>query len=189
MRVHREGVDFFRGRSFQSLQNAFDNACRRLHNEGVSTARRPTPPISDEEEEQLWREKVIGCHNPVALLRAVFFLNGKNFCLRGGQEHRMLGRKQLIRTPPDFAQPVESYKYVEFRSKNNPGGRSHLKVANKRVVQHALPEQVERCHCFLLDEYLKRLPYDARDNAFYLKPLPEKPPAAGAPWFYIVNMF
>ena len=30
-------------------------------------------------------------------------------------------------TPPDFAQPVKSYTYVEFDSKNNQGGRAHLK--------------------------------------------------------------
>ena len=35
--------------------------------------------------------------SPKALFRAVFFLNGQNFCLRGGDEHRRLKLSQIKR--------------------------------------------------------------------------------------------
>ena len=49
-----------------------------------------TATTSQEEEAQLWSEGVLGLSSPRALLNAVFFLNGKTMCLRGGQEHKAL---------------------------------------------------------------------------------------------------
>ena len=68
--------------------------------------------ISTEEEEALWEQGILGCDNPKSLLRAVFYLNGKNFCLRGGSEHRNLKLSQL----QWFSNP-EQYVYTENGSK------------------------------------------------------------------------
>lgn len=38
---------------------------------------------------------VLNPETPQGLLNCVFFLNGKNFCLRGGAEHRDLKISQL----------------------------------------------------------------------------------------------
>ena len=35
------------------------------------------PALSSDEEDKLWETGVIGIDNPLALLRAVFFYNGK----------------------------------------------------------------------------------------------------------------
>ena len=44
----------------------------------------------------------IGVHTPNSLFRAVFYYNGKVFCLRGGNEHRFLKPSQFTRlTNPD----------------------------------------------------------------------------------------
>ena len=58
--------------------------------------------ITPEEEHQLWSSKVLGVHNPLTLLRAVFFYVGKTFCIRGGEEQRGLKHSQFQR-----------YTYVE----------------------------------------------------------------------------
>ena len=40
------------------------------------------------DEEKLWQAVVVlNPDNPKGLLNCVFFLNGRNFCLRGGVEH------------------------------------------------------------------------------------------------------
>ena len=39
---------------------------------------------------KLWQAGVLGSESPLSLLRAVFYLNGINFVLRGGEEHRKL---------------------------------------------------------------------------------------------------
>ena len=46
--------------------------------------------ISHEEERARWTAGVLGVHTPRALLNAVFYMNGKVLCLRGGQEHKNL---------------------------------------------------------------------------------------------------
>ena len=117
--------------------------------------------------------------NPKALLRAVFFLNGKNFALRGGEEHRQLKLSQVKR----FYNPDHSV-YTENSSKNRSGGLAQLRVTNKRVPVYAVPEAGEKCHVRVLDKYLSKLPLDAieQDN-FYLTPLSAVPSNSQIPWF------
>ena len=79
---------------FQVLHNAMDNTFRQLRQKGVGSA---SKSFSKEEENQLWESGVLGVHNPKVLLHTVFFLNGKTFCLRGGEEHRNLKLSQVKR--------------------------------------------------------------------------------------------
>ena len=64
------------------------------------------------------------------MLRAVFYLNGRNFCLREGEEQRNVKISQLqrLRNPnPD------RYIYTENASKNRYGGLKQMRVKNKSV--------------------------------------------------------
>lgn len=50
-----------------------------LHKEGIGVEIKHAPIISGDEEVILWERKILGCHSPTALVRAVFFfLNGKS---------------------------------------------------------------------------------------------------------------
>ena len=86
---------------------------------------------------KLWECGVVSLDTPVGLLNAVFFYNGKKFCLRGGAEHRYLKLSQIRKevTVAD-TKTVNSYIYQEFGSKNNQGGFSSLNLWNKVVKQH-----------------------------------------------------
>ncbi len=96
--------------------------------------------FSKEEEQQLWSTGALGVQDPVSLQRAVFFSNGKNFCLRGGNEHREFKLSQLKKE-------VGGYRYTENASKNRAGGQGQLKLQKKTVFIAAVPEAGERCHC------------------------------------------
>ena len=80
---------------FKELHAALHNLGRQLRSEGVGAEVKHASVISTEEEGALWEQGILGCDNPKSLLRAVFYLNGKNFCLRGGSEHRNLKLSQL----------------------------------------------------------------------------------------------
>ena len=54
-----------------------------------------TPVLSASEEDVLWNNGILSLDNPVGLMNAVFFYSGKNFCLRGGAEHRNLKLSQF----------------------------------------------------------------------------------------------
>ena len=64
---------------------------------GVGAESKQTEAFSKNEEEKLWSCGVLGSNNPNSLLRTVFYLNGRNFCLRGGEEQRNLKISQLKR--------------------------------------------------------------------------------------------
>jgi hypothetical protein len=89
-------------KEFKEFHTVLDRVFRQLCKEGIGCNPKSAPIITNEEEDLLWSRQVLGSHNPEALLRAVFYLNGKNFHLRGGQEHRFLCISQLQRlTNPD----------------------------------------------------------------------------------------
>ena len=65
--------------------------------------------------------------------------------------------------------------YVENGSKNRSGCLQDFKVANKRVCSYALGG--ERCHVYLLDLYISKLPVEAfLEDVFYMRPLAAIPP-------------
>ncbi len=100
-----------------------------------------------------------------SLLRAVFFNNGKTFCLRGGEEHRNLRLSQFKRTE-------NGYSYTENASKNRSGGLAQLRIKNKTVEIFANAEAGDRCHCRLLDLYINKLPIEATEkDLFYVRPV------------------
>ena len=70
-------------------------------------------------------------------MNAVFFLNSKNFCLRGGTEHRDLKFSQLKREVVHVnGKPMIRYAYTEHGSKNRSGGLKQVHMQNKVVHQY-----------------------------------------------------
>ena len=89
-------VNFLRDPEFHDLRKILDSYYRNLHQEGVGCSSKSTE-LTTEDVEKFWRSRVLNPDTPQGLLNCVFFLNGKNFCLRGGQEHRELKVSQLKR--------------------------------------------------------------------------------------------
>ena len=166
--------------AFASFHASLDNVFRELRFSGVGSATKHAEVFTKEEESQLWEKDVIGTSTPKQLLRAVFFLNGKNFCLRGGEEHRHLKLSQLKRChDPDH------YVYTENTSKNRSGGMAQMRMENKVVPVYASVEAGLRCHVYILDLYFSKLPPRAVANdVFYLQPLQKTDP--GGPWFSVL---
>ena len=77
------------------------------------------------------------------------------------------------------------YVYYENGSKNRKGTFSERNVGNKVVKSVTVPEAGERCHVYILDLYMSKLPSDAhKAGAFYFRPLPK--PASKGPWYTAV---
>ena len=70
-----------REKHFPQLHNALDRVLRQLRQSGIGVECRRAALITDDIESKLWETGVIGIHSPQALLHAVFFYNGKYFCL------------------------------------------------------------------------------------------------------------
>ena len=83
-------INIFTDPEYHVLKNVCDSFYRKLHSSGIGTEVKATIAVSSEDENRLWSSGVINLTTPQGLANAVFFYNGKNFCLRGGQEHRDL---------------------------------------------------------------------------------------------------
>ena len=170
---------------FHCLQNVCDSYYRKLHAMGIGTERKVTEVFDANDEDRLWSSGTLNLDTPQGLLNAVFFYNGKNFCLHGGAEHRDLKFSQIKREVVTVnGQSTVCYKYVEHGSKNRSGGLKQLQLQNKEVHQYENPKAGNRCHVEILDRYYLKVPAKALDgDAFYLKPLPKKPEDPQKPWF------
>ena len=169
--------------TFHRLHQTMDSVYKKLRASGVGAQKHCTETFTKEEENKLWECGMLGIDNPTSLLRAVFFFNGKNFCLRGGDEHRNLRLSQFKRT-------ATGYTYIENSSKNRSGGLAQLRVKNKSVEIYETSQSGDRCHCHLLDLYISKLPIKAKKkDLFYVRPidkLNKKPSLERSVWYYSI---
>ena len=84
--------------------------------------------FTKEEEQALWEKGTLGTTSPKSLLNAIFFFNGKNVCLRGGEEHRCLVLLQVVRHYNS-----NHYIYTKNGSKNQKGTFTDRHIPNKVV--------------------------------------------------------
>ena len=154
--------------AFKSLRCTCDRLYRQLRSKGIGLNPKQAQIITTEEENKLWESGVLGTDSPRALLNAVFFYNGRNFLLRGGEEHRFLRLSQFQR----YSNP-DRYEYTESGSKNNSGGLEDIQAQrrNKIVPIYKNPSAGNRCHVTLLDLYISKIPPESmQHDFFYLKP-------------------
>ena len=59
---------------------------KRLKAAGIASKSRKAEPLTEQEEELLWDQGILGDSTPQALLNTVFFQNGINFALRSGDK-------------------------------------------------------------------------------------------------------
>ena len=162
---------------YPRLNNALDNQLKMLKSCGIGVERNRAAVITVEEENELWRKGILGTHSAKALLNAVFFYNGKNFLLRGVQEHYNLTFAQLKRQDnPD------RYTYYEYVSKNHQGGIADCSEGKVVTIVHS---NMARSHVAILDLYLSKVPVAAKqpNGKFYRQPLPFTPTGI-RPWFF-----
>ena len=67
--------------TFKELHGTLDNLFRRLHEGGAGRQVKRAEVITKQEENQLWESGELGTKHPKALQNAVFYYNGKSFCL------------------------------------------------------------------------------------------------------------
>ena len=91
--------------------------------------------------------------------------------MRGGVEHRELKISQL-----KGIQEPNGYIYHENVSKNHPGTYQQLHLESKIVPIYSSKDAGDRCHVYLLDLYLSKLPREAvESDIFYVRPLQDAP--------------
>lgn len=167
----KQEIDFLNSKDYLAFRQLLDAEMKRLSQKGLGSNVRKAEPFSVSDENKLWSSKALGDFNPRILVRTVHFLNGKNFGLRGGQEHRRLRYKPSQITLHEPAEITAYLKYSEDVSKTCQGGLKHRKLTPKEIVHYANRQCPERCHVRIYKKYIQLSPKDGRDSAFYVQPL------------------
>ncbi|KAK6186295.1 hypothetical protein SNE40_008360 [Patella caerulea] len=118
---------------------------KKISNMGLGNLRKQAEPITDNEEEQMWKCGVLGSHNPRLLVNTLIYLNGLHFSLRSGQEHRKLRFKNSQICLLTRIDGTSFLRYKEDVSKTYQGGLKHRKVAPK-TVDHYPNSDKNKCH-------------------------------------------
>lgn len=124
-----------------------------------------TPVVLMEDEERFWGTGALRNETPVQLLRTVFYLNGKNFLLRGEEHYNLkISQLQCFNNPP-------RYEYMEFVLKNRCGGMASHRLRNKVVPVFQGKSVGNQCHVYVLNLGLSKIPPEARAcDILYLSP-------------------
>ena len=129
-----------------------DHKFQGLHQKGVGTSINHTEALTEDDECKLWDSGVLNVDTPTGLLNYVFFYNGKNFCLQGGEEHRNLKLSQFQREEVMIEQKsLIHYTYTEHGSKNRSGGMRDFHLNNKIVHLYHNLDAGYQDHVFILD--------------------------------------
>ena len=113
---------------FKSFHSAMDSYFYNLHSNGIGRQVKHAKALSKDDEKKLWDSGVMGTTTPRALQNATFFIVGKMFCLRGGNELRNLKLSQIV-----LLHNPDRYEYNEHVSKTRNGTFKKLHVSNKVV--------------------------------------------------------
>ena len=124
---------------FKPLHKSLDSLFCDLRTKNIGTSVRHAEPFTKAEEQMLWEKGILDTSTLKSLLNAVFYMNGKNVCLRGDEEHRRLSISQVVREyNPD------RYIYVyRSRMKDKKGTFTERHFPTK-LFQFMHPREQER---------------------------------------------
>ena len=135
---------------------------------GADTKKKRAEVIQEEHEEALWNQQILGKKDPRQLLHTLLFLFGKNFALRGREEHRNLSVKNISK---HFNHLLKRHylEYTETLSKTRKGGIKDARADPKNSKAYDNPNNPDRCIVALYDLYMSHRPDHV--DAFYLTPI------------------
>ena len=135
---------------------------------GVDGNSRRAEIIEESHDQILWDKKLLGSDTPKKLVHTLVYLFGKNFALRGRDEHRRL-QMSMIEEQCDNLEQRWFLLYTENISKTSKGGIHDTKKEPKKTRAYENQLNPDRCIVQLYRKYLTHRPPGLED--FYLTPL------------------
>ena len=104
------------------LKNTLDNRMKDLSKQGKVAPCEKAEPISSDEQELIWKNKVLRDSSPVQLINTIIYLNGVHFALHAAEEHKNLKVNCQFQVLFDTQVHLKYLHYKEMTSKCNQGG-------------------------------------------------------------------
>ena len=153
---------------FDNCRKVLNGKAIELREKGMEKHKNKSDPLTSDEEEQLWKLKVLGSNNPKSLNYTIFYLISQQFGTRGCQEHHQLQVEELkfVRDPSGKTLYME---WVEGLTKTRWGG---LSKTERRLPQKMFAHGGSRCPVKFLEFLITKLPQKLRcSGPLYLRPL------------------
>ena len=145
------------GRDFVDFYYILDNVMKERTNKAMGKVKHCSP-ITNNMEDKMWREGVLGEDNREKLLETVLFLIGINFALRGGDEHKCL-RRPGCDSQISVEVDSDGVDCLVFRddpySKTNQGGLT-TPLKDPKVVYCYKNADPNRCLFHLFNKYMSK---------------------------------
>lgn len=154
-RTNGRFLNFLDDAEFSGLRNILDAKMKNLSKQGLGVNKKQAQVITEEQEEYMWKNKILGEDTPQKLLDTLLYQLGLNFALRAASEHRHLRYGHLSQI--NLSTDVDGKKYLEYRedvSKTNAGGILHRKVAPKVTRCYENTVYPDRCPVRIYQRYI-----------------------------------
>ncbi len=167
----KQGKDWklLEGKIFHPVRNTLDNLMKVRALSRISKAANSSDPITQDEEDRLWDEGILGKDEPDVLHDIIMYLVGLTFALRGSREQCALRcpgfePQILVKRNDDGVEYLEYHE--DLHTKTNQGGLTSRKVTPK-VVRAYGHTNIERNIVRLYKKYVSLLPQDPKSPALY----------------------
>ena len=169
------------GDEFEEVRTVLDNVMRECTEANIGVNQRQADIISYEDEENLWKNNILGEDTPNKLRDTVLFLIGLNVYLRACEEHYSL-RRDMPDQKSQFsfqtnAEGVRCLVYQEDSiTKTHDGGLKDMRRDRKVVWVYPNKINPARCPVRLVSKYMSLGPKTHKRCNFYLQSLQRPTP-------------
>ena len=163
-----KGWSIFKDKEFQRSRNSLDLSMKLSRESGVDGNLKRAEVIEETHDQILWNKNLLGSDTPTKLVHTLVYLFGKNFALRGRDEHRRL-QMSMIEEQYDHLEGRYFLLFTENISKTSRGGIHDSKKEPKKTRAYENQQCPDRCIVQLFRKYLNHRPQGVED--FYLTPL------------------
>ncbi|CAC5417134.1 unnamed protein product [Mytilus coruscus] len=119
--------------NFCKFRKVLDARMKMLIEKGIRCEIKQAEPITQEQEESMWRENVFGKESAEMLQRTMFFYSAKLFGLRACDEHHDLQCSQFVVGDENGTPFVQ---FIGRQSKTFKGGLGHMNITNKNIKHY-----------------------------------------------------
>ena len=157
-------ISIAKDREFVKCRQVLEGKARALREKGHGKRPNATKALTVQDEENLWKNRVLGEQNPKSLLYTLWYLLTLHFGLRGCQEHHEMFVEDFTFNKDD--QGTEYVTFEENPTKTRQGG---LRKKRRAIQPKMFATGGPRCPVQFFKTYLAHRPEEMRNSGpFYL---------------------
>jgi len=127
-------ISIAKDREFVKCRQVLEGKARTLREKGHGKRLDATKALTVQDEEQLWKNRVLGEQNPKSLLYTLWYLLTLHFGLRGCQEHHEMFLEDF-----SFNKDNQGTEYVTFEENPTKTRQGGLRKNEEPSSQRCLP--------------------------------------------------